>query len=165
MFICYSEYHEWFLSDEIDLVARLVNPIAGPDTFTAEENESFPMDLQFLPDDKLRETDPEIRKLLLESLMQVNIKTAFLCISFILKTERSIIRDWCCCLQISRLLAFLFGLIDIIFFQLCQTKICREILRNQNIYLILREHHKSEKDKHCVMLNEDIANLLLRYFV
>ena len=49
----------------------LLLPLAGPDTFTEEENDSLPLDLQYLPDDKTREPEQEIRKLLLEALMQV----------------------------------------------------------------------------------------------
>lgn len=55
----------------MDLVPRLLLPLAGPDTFTEEENDSLPVDLQFLPDDKIREPVTEIRKLVLEALMQV----------------------------------------------------------------------------------------------
>lgn len=59
------------MGEEVDLVPRLLLPLAGPDTFTEEENDSLPVDLQFLPDDKIREPVPEIRKLVLEALMQV----------------------------------------------------------------------------------------------
>ncbi|KAG7177736.1 protein HGH1 homolog [Homarus americanus] len=110
-----KEYHPWLMGEDVDLVPRLLLPLAGPDTFSEEDNESLPIDLQFLPDDKEREPDPEVRKLLLEALMQ-----------------------------------------------LCITRASREIMRSQNIYLILREHHKWEEDQHCVMLNEDVVNLLLR---
>ncbi|KAK3872404.1 hypothetical protein Pcinc_022504 [Petrolisthes cinctipes] len=110
-----KEYHPWLLGDEVDLAPRLALPLAGPDTFTLEENESLPPDLQFLPDDKEREQDVEVRKLLLQALMQ-----------------------------------------------LCITRSGREVLRDQNLYLILREHHKWEEDRHCIMLNEDLVNLIVR---
>ncbi|XP_063610745.1 protein HGH1 homolog [Penaeus indicus] len=110
-----KEQHPWLMGEEVDLVPRLLLPLAGPDTFTEEENDSLPVDLQFLPDDKIREPVPEIRKLVLEALMQM-----------------------------------------------CVTREGRELLRSQNAYLILREHHKWEEDRHCIMLNEDVVNLLLR---
>lgn len=110
-----KENHEWLLSEDIDLLSRLLLPLAGPDTFTAEENETLPIDLQFLEDDKQREEDPEIRKILLEALMQ-----------------------------------------------LCITRKCRENMRSQNAYLILRELHKWEKDKMCLLVLEDLVNILIQ---
>ncbi|RXG58682.1 Protein HGH1-like protein [Armadillidium vulgare] len=110
------EYHDWLLSEEIDLSTRLAYPLAGPDVFTVEENESLPLDLQFLGDDKEREEDSELRAVLLESLMQF-----------------------------------------------CTKRKHREHLRNQNIYLILREHNLWEQDKKCLKLNEDLVNLLIKY--
>lgn len=64
--------HQWLIGPQVDVVPRLLLPLAGPDTFTLEENESLPVDLQFLPDDKTREQDAAIRLLLLEALMQVS---------------------------------------------------------------------------------------------
>ncbi|CAL4215298.1 unnamed protein product, partial [Meganyctiphanes norvegica] len=110
-----KENHDWLLSEDIDLLSRLLLPLAGPDTFTSEENESLPIDLQFLEDDKQREEDPEIRKLLLETIMQ-----------------------------------------------LCITRKCRETLRSQNVYFILRELHKWETDKLCLLVLEDLINILIR---
>ncbi|XP_068207016.1 protein HGH1 homolog [Palaemon carinicauda] len=110
-----KENHMWLMGEDIDIVPRLVLPLAGPDVYTIEENDSLPIDLQYLADDKEREPDPEIRKLLLEALMQ-----------------------------------------------LCITRPGRELMRSQNIYLILKEHHKWEKDRRCIMLNEDLVNLIIR---
>lgn len=110
-----KENHLWLMGEDVDIVPRLLLPIAGPDVYTIEENDTLPVDLQYLPEDKEREPDTEIRKLILESLMQ-----------------------------------------------LCITRSGREIMRSQNIYLILKEHHKWEKDRQCIMLNEDLVNLLVR---
>lgn len=107
--------HEWLLGEEVEVAGRLLLPLAGPDTFTLEENDKLPLDLQYLPNDKTRESEPVIRQLLLEALMQ-----------------------------------------------LCVTRHGRESLRDQNAYLVLREHHKWETDCHCQMLNEDVVNLLIR---
>uniref|UniRef100_A0A8C4Q537 Protein HGH1 N-terminal domain-containing protein n=1 Tax=Eptatretus burgeri TaxID=7764 RepID=A0A8C4Q537_EPTBU len=39
--------HSLLLSNELDLLPRLLLPLAGPDEFTEEENEGLPLDLQF----------------------------------------------------------------------------------------------------------------------
>lgn len=59
------------LSEEVDLLPSLLLPLAGPDHFTEEETESFPEELQYLPDDKQRETDPGVRKMCIEAITKV----------------------------------------------------------------------------------------------
>ncbi|XP_016317891.1 protein HGH1 homolog [Sinocyclocheilus anshuiensis] len=68
---CCFEYahHEWLLSDAVDILPYLLLPLAGPEELSEEENEGLPVDLQYLPEDKKREDDPDIRKMLLETLM------------------------------------------------------------------------------------------------
>ncbi|XP_040060669.1 protein HGH1 homolog [Gasterosteus aculeatus] len=61
--------HEWLLSDAVDILPFLLLPLAGPEELTEEENEGLPVDLQYLPEDKKREDDPDIRKMLLETLL------------------------------------------------------------------------------------------------
>ncbi|KAM8916746.1 protein HGH1 homolog [Spinachia spinachia] len=61
--------HEWLLSDAVDMLPFLLLPLAGPEELTEEENEGLPVDLQYLPEDKRREDDPDIRKMLLETLL------------------------------------------------------------------------------------------------
>jgi len=65
--------HEWLLSDEVDILPNLLLPLAGPspDSFTDEEMDGLPVDLQFLDEDKKIEEDPDIRKMLLEALLQL----------------------------------------------------------------------------------------------
>lgn len=62
-------HHEWLLSDAVDVLPFLLLPLAGPEELTDEENEGLPVDLQYLPEDKKREEDPDIRKMLLETLL------------------------------------------------------------------------------------------------
>ncbi|KAM4741014.1 protein HGH1 homolog isoform 1-T3 [Anableps anableps] len=62
-------HHEWLLSDAVDILPFLLLPLAGPEELTEEESEGLPVDLQYLPEDKKRETDPDIRKMLLETLL------------------------------------------------------------------------------------------------
>lgn len=46
--------------------------------------------------------------------------------------------------------------------QLCATKVAREILREKNIYIILRELHKWEKDKNCLLACENVVDILIK---
>jgi len=68
----YLEKHEWLLSEDLDLLPRLLLPLAGPEQFDEEDNEKLPLDLQYLPDDKEREPDSDLRLALLQALTQVN---------------------------------------------------------------------------------------------
>ena len=105
------------LLTEVDLLPRLLLPLAGPtpDIFSEEEVEKLPIDLQYLDEDKKIEEDPDIRKLLLESLLQ-----------------------------------------------LCATKKAREIIRDQNAYLILRELHKIESDQSVQLACENVVDILIK---
>ncbi|KAM6411160.1 protein HGH1 homolog [Pluvialis apricaria] len=68
---CCFEYedHEWLLSEEVDILPFLLLPLAGPEEFPEDEMERLPVDLQYLPPDKQREEEPDIRKMLLEAVM------------------------------------------------------------------------------------------------
>lgn len=81
---CFEEdYHEWLLSDEVDILPRLLLPLAGNEEFDDQDNEKLPLDLQYLPETKLREEDPDIRFILIEALTQLVSA----------KTNREFIRD------------------------------------------------------------------------
>nr|CAG4638564.1 EOG090X08WK [Cyclestheria hislopi] len=66
-----TENHEWLLSSSVDLLPKLLLPLAGPEEFSDEENDKLPIELQYLGDDKVREEDPDIRKMLIEALIQL----------------------------------------------------------------------------------------------
>ncbi|XP_002166928.1 protein HGH1 homolog isoform X1 [Hydra vulgaris] len=66
-----TDYHEWLLSDDIDIIIHLLMPLAGPEEFTPDENECLPLDLQYLPDTKQREKNKDVQILLCESLFQL----------------------------------------------------------------------------------------------
>ena len=112
-----TDHHDWLISDKVDIVPRLVLPLAGPasDDITEEEMDSLPVDLQYLDEDKKVEGDVDIRIMLLESLTQ-----------------------------------------------LCATKSGREQLREMNIYVILRELHKTEKDRACLLAVENLVDILIK---
>ncbi|KAG8515424.1 Protein HGH1 [Galemys pyrenaicus] len=62
-------HHEWLLGPEVDILPFLLLPLAGPEEFSEEEMERLPVDLQYLPADKQREPDADIRKMLVEAIM------------------------------------------------------------------------------------------------
>lgn len=66
-----SENHDWLLSPEVDILPHLLLPLAGPEEFEDSEIDKLPPELQYLPEDKQREADPDIRKMLLEALILV----------------------------------------------------------------------------------------------
>lgn len=70
----FIENHEKLLNPETDVLPRLLLPLAGPEEFDDEDNEKLPLDLQYLPSDKTRESDPSLRNMLLEILIQVIIE-------------------------------------------------------------------------------------------
>merc|ERR1712088_748031 len=108
--------HEMLLT-KMDILSRLLLPLAGPtpENFDDEEIEKLLIDLQYLDEDKKLEEDADIRKLLLEALVQ-----------------------------------------------LCATRKCREIIRDQNSYLILRELHKIEKDEAVHLAIENVVDILIK---
>ena len=58
-----TDHHDWLISDQVDIVPRLVLPLAGPatHTITEEEMDSLPVDLQYLDEEKKIESDVDIR--------------------------------------------------------------------------------------------------------
>jgi len=63
--------HEWLLSDAVDILPYLLLPLTGPEEFPEDDMEKLPPDLQYMDEDKQRESDPGIRRMLLEALLQV----------------------------------------------------------------------------------------------
>ncbi|XP_023721778.1 protein HGH1 homolog isoform X2 [Cryptotermes secundus] len=108
------ENHDWLLSPEVDILPHLLLPLAGPEEFTDDEMDKLPLELQYLPEDKMREPDPDIRKMLLEALIQ-----------------------------------------------LCAKRSSRELIRDKNIYLILRELHKWETDRRVLLACENVIDILI----
>jgi len=62
--------HRWLLADEseggVGIITHLLLPLTGGEQFSDEEMEKLPIDLQYLDEDKKRETDPDIRQILVE---------------------------------------------------------------------------------------------------
>nr|CAG4641831.1 EOG090X08WK [Eurycercus lamellatus] len=66
-----TDNHEKLLSQNVDLLPKLLLPLAGPEEFDDEDNDKLPIDLQYLGEEKTRERDPDIRKILIEALTQL----------------------------------------------------------------------------------------------
>jgi len=66
------------LSDAVDLLPRLLLPLAGPEELSEDEMDKLPVDLQYLQPDKQREPDADIRRMLVEALNQVAILVLFI---------------------------------------------------------------------------------------
>uniref|UniRef100_A0A182JYD4 Protein HGH1 homolog n=1 Tax=Anopheles christyi TaxID=43041 RepID=A0A182JYD4_9DIPT len=70
--VCFdSSVHDWLLSEEMDVLPFILLPLAGPEELDDETNEKLPVDLQYLGPDKKREDNPDVRKMLVESLAQL----------------------------------------------------------------------------------------------
>ncbi|XP_077050981.1 protein HGH1 homolog [Siphateles boraxobius] len=107
-------HHEWLLSDAVDILPYLLLPLAGPEELSEEENEGLPVDLQYLPEDKKREEDPDIRKMLLETLIL-----------------------------------------------LTATRLGRQIMKDKNVYPIMREFDRWEKDPYVTSACEKLVQVLI----
>uniref|UniRef100_A0A8D8XWV9 Protein HGH1 homolog n=1 Tax=Cacopsylla melanoneura TaxID=428564 RepID=A0A8D8XWV9_9HEMI len=66
-----TESHAWLLGDTVDLLPKLLLPLAGGEEFDDEDNEKLPIECQYLSSDKKREPNAQIRKILLETLLQL----------------------------------------------------------------------------------------------
>lgn len=60
---CCFDYtqHSWLLGEDVDILPRLLLPLAGNTEYDDEDNDKLPVELQYLPEDKERERDPLIR--------------------------------------------------------------------------------------------------------
>lgn len=130
------------LSEDLDLLSRLLLPLAGPEQFDDEDNEKLPIDLQYLPDDKERESDTKLRLALLQALTQVN----FLFVTYVF----------------TNLNVFIINIMYYIFIKLSAKRNCREIIRDQGTYLILRELHKWEPNMELKLACENLVDILIK---
>lgn len=101
------------------------------------------MDLQYLPEDKKREDDPDIRKMLLETLLLVQKR---LCLQDKKNTFR--IKHLVFCLFVCFYSA-----------QLTATKSGRKTCRDKNVYVIVRELHKWEEELHVATACEKLVQV------
>lgn len=110
-----TEYHEFLLKSDIGLLTYLLSPLMGNEDYDDEEMDMLPLSLQYLPKEKQRDPDIDIRKIILEIL---NL--------------------------------------------LCTKRSCREILRSNGVYYVLREYHKWEKSPAVLLACENVVDILIR---
>lgn len=66
-----EEHHDWLLSDKVDILSYLLLPLAGPEEFDDDDMEKLPDRIQYLPPDKTRESNAEIRRILLQAILKL----------------------------------------------------------------------------------------------
>ncbi|EDW98643.1 protein HGH1 homolog [Drosophila yakuba] len=70
--VCFDTvYHDVILNEQSSILVAILQPLCGPEEFSDEDNELLPIELQYLPESKTREEDPDLRKMLLECLLQL----------------------------------------------------------------------------------------------
>ncbi|CAH2064632.1 unnamed protein product, partial [Iphiclides podalirius] len=68
------QYHKFLLTSDLDLLTYLLIPLMGNEDYPDEEMDTLPIGLQYLPKEKQREEDIDIRKMILETLNKLCIK-------------------------------------------------------------------------------------------
>ncbi|XP_004922191.2 protein HGH1 homolog [Bombyx mori] len=63
-----TDYHEFLVSPDLDLLTYILYPLMGNEDYPDDEMETLPVTLQYLPKEKRREPDIDIRILILETL-------------------------------------------------------------------------------------------------
>ncbi|XP_013141801.1 PREDICTED: protein HGH1 homolog [Papilio polytes] len=71
------QYHKFLLSPDLDLLTYLLGPLMGGEDYCDEEMDKLPIALQYLPKEKQRELDIDIRKMILETLNKLCSKHEF----------------------------------------------------------------------------------------
>lgn len=69
-----TDKHEILLSEDVDILPRLLLPLADNFEYAEEENDKLPLELQYLPEDKVREVDGDVRLTVIEALTQLCAK-------------------------------------------------------------------------------------------
>ena len=145
----YDEHERLLFSPDLDILSRLLLPRAGPDEFDADDMDKLPLDLQYLPADKAREADPDIRIMLIETLQMVS-------------SSQPIVTNLFYFLLIHFVFVILLILIDKTQQQqLCARKKCRDYVKEKNAYVILRELHNWEKDERVLLVLEKLVQVLI----
>ncbi|XP_072946993.1 protein HGH1 homolog [Epargyreus clarus] len=63
-----TDYHNFLLNDDLDLLTYLLSPLMGNEDYCDEEMDKLPISLQYLPKEKSRDPDIDIRKMIIETL-------------------------------------------------------------------------------------------------
>ncbi|XP_046976237.1 protein HGH1 homolog [Vanessa cardui] len=66
-----TKYHDFPLSNELELLTYLLSPLMGNEDYPDDEMDKLPIALQYLPKEKQRDADVDIRKMIIETLNQL----------------------------------------------------------------------------------------------
>lgn len=72
-----SEFHEFLLCPDLDLLTYLLNPIMGNEEYPDHEMDLLPIALQYLSKEKRRDPDIDIRKMILEALNKLCMRKRY----------------------------------------------------------------------------------------
>lgn len=72
-----SEFHEFLLSPDLDLLTYLLMPLMGNEEYADDELELIPLALQYMSKEKRRDPDVDIRKMILETLNKLCMKKKY----------------------------------------------------------------------------------------
>ncbi|KPJ00454.1 FAM203 family protein GA19338 [Papilio xuthus] len=71
------KYHKFLLSTDLDLLTYLLGPLMGGEDYSDDEMDKLPISLQYLPKEKQREIDVDIRKMILETFNKLCSKREY----------------------------------------------------------------------------------------
>nr|XP_026483073.1 protein HGH1 homolog [Vanessa tameamea] len=66
-----TKYHDFLLSNDLELLTYLLSPLMGNEDYPDDEMDKLPIALQYLPKEKQRDADVDIRKMIIETLNQL----------------------------------------------------------------------------------------------
>ncbi|XP_023945539.1 protein HGH1 homolog [Bicyclus anynana] len=69
-----TSYHEFLLSEDLDLLTYILPPIMGGEEYDDEEMEKLPVACQYYPTEKVRDNDEDIRRMIIETLNKLCAK-------------------------------------------------------------------------------------------
>jgi hypothetical protein len=64
-----SRTHEWLLSDDVDILSKLLLPLRGPEVYDEDDTQRLPKLLQHASKDKEREKDLESKAMIIDALL------------------------------------------------------------------------------------------------
>ncbi|KAG1701249.1 Protein HGH1 [Nymphon striatum] len=162
--------HSVLLGNSLNLLPALLLPLAGNEEFKEEEMDQLPLDLQYLPDDKVREEDPSVRKMLIETLIQMHLPMCYDLHAHSFSTlQLSIGSNIFYFLYIYEVIHYCTTMLptedglagrNICF--LCAKTFGREHLRNSGTYFIIRELYAWEPDKLVKLRCLDLIDILIK---
>lgn len=69
-----ADFHDFLISHDLELLTYLLTPIMGNEEYCDEEMDTLPISLQYLPKEKQRDNDVDIRRMILETLNKLCLR-------------------------------------------------------------------------------------------